>query len=334
MTGKRRFAQFSLILLSLAALPVLACASASPLPTDTPSPVATAPAADPFVLPSPAPVADLTAQGVKVQVSPGATPDGSIVIVSVTLPKSDEGKPSPVVNGEFEGITLPFYEDGESRHSAVLGVPYDHKPGNVAVRVKIGQGPADKNALIIEAPFVIQSAQYSSETLKVQKGKVQPTDPKVLARSAREKAEVGKAYATVTPRKFWDGPFGLPLQSSFTSRYGTRRIYNGVQNSAHLGLDFKAAIGTPIHAPAPGRVALAKDLFFTGNTVILDHGYGVLTVYAHMSKLQVKLGDEIKQGQTLGLSGMTGRVTGPHLHWMAVIHKQKVNPQFLTQVMK
>jgi murein DD-endopeptidase MepM/ murein hydrolase activator NlpD len=116
-----------------------------------------------------------------------------------------------------------------------------------------------------------------------------------------------------------------------TSSFGSRRVYNGIQSSAHTGLDFKAPKGTPIYAASRGRVALAKNLFFTGNTVILDHGYGVLTLYAHMSKLKVKKGQMVEGGHLLGLSGMTGRVTGPHLHWMAIIHKQKVNPIGLTQ---
>ena len=112
-----------------------------------------------------------------------------------------------------------------------------------------------------------------------------------------------------------------------------RRLYNGEQRNFHPGLDLKAPVGTKIRAPENGKVVLAKNLFFTGNTVALDHGYGVITLYAHMSKIRVHLGDQVKPGDLLGLSGKTGRVSGPHLHWQAVIRGVKVNPAELTRAM-
>ena len=138
----------------------------------------------------------------------------------------------------------------------------------------------------------------------------------------------------MTLKKFWQGPFELPIQSRVTSAFGTRRVYNGVLKSFHTGLDLKAAMNTPIHAAAPGIVALSKNLFYTGNTVILDHGYGILTVYAHMNLRKVKVGDVVDVQQILGLSGKTGRVNGPHLHWQGIAHQVKVNPLGLVQVVK
>lgn len=270
---------------------------------------------------------DPKALGVVAEASAPEAMDGTITVITVKVPVPLQGKP---VTGEFEGMELPFFKDSPdgSVYRAVLGVPYDHKPGPTSVKVKVGDS-AETSAL-----FIVEPGDYDSETLKVDGRRVQPQKPKDLARIRREQAEIGEVYRTVTPRKYWSGPFSLPLDAKFTSKFGTKRVYNGIQKSAHLGLDFKAAVGTPIHAPAPGKVVMAKNLFFTGNTVILDHGYGVLSLYAHLDKLKVRKGVEVKTGKVLGLSGMTGRVTGPHLHWMAIIHKQKVNPFGFTQVMK
>lgn len=261
------------------------------------------------------------------ELSSSKTIDGSIVLVSLRLPVEIQ---QPVVQGHFENIDLPFFRNGEV-YQSVLGVPYDHKPGLTQVQIRVGEGA---QARTIAATLTIVRGNYESEVLKVQGSKVRPQNPKDLARIKIEQAEIGEVYSAVTLKKYWSGPFLLPVQAAFTSRFGTKRVYNGLQKSAHLGLDFKAPVGTPIMAAAPGKVVIAKDLFFTGNTVILDHGYGVLTLYAHMSKLNVKKGQEVKAGELLGLSGKTGRVTGPHLHWMAIVHKQKVNPFDLTQVMK
>lgn len=259
------------------------------------------------------------------------TADGTIILVSVKLGPTLEGK---ALSGEFDDIELPFFKDGDV-YRAVLGIPLDHKPGPTAVKVRVGEG-ADLH--LAEAAFNVVSGNYptTTETLNVDGRRVQPKNPKDLARIKREVAEIGEVYAAVTPKKYWNGPFVFPVKNTtiFTSSFGKRRIYNGVQTSPHTGLDMKAPLGTPILAAAPGKVVLAKNLFFTGNTVILDHGYGVLTLYAHMSKLKVKKGKDVAVGTLLGLSGMTGRANGPHLHWMAIIHKQKVNPLGLTQVMK
>jgi murein DD-endopeptidase MepM/ murein hydrolase activator NlpD len=186
----------------------------------------------------------------------------------------------------------------------------------------------------LELPIRIVDGKYRRETLHVDSRRVDVSNPADQERAAREKAEVGELYRHVTRQKFWSGRFSLPIKSLVTSRFGTKRMYNGKMKSFHTGLDLRAAIGTPIHAAEAGRVVLAKELFFTGNTVIVDHGYGVLTLYAHMSKLEAHAGDVVEKGKILGLSGKTGRVNGPHLHWQAIVHGEKVNPLDLTKVMR
>jgi len=152
-------------------------------------------------------------------------------------------------------------------------------------------------------------------------------------RAAREAKELDKIYATATPEILWAKPFRSPIPGQAKgSNFGHRRVFNGQPRAPHAGSDLKAATGTPIHATNRGRVTLAKNLFFTGNTVVLDHGIGVYTIYAHLSKIDVKVGDIVEENQLLGLAGATGRVTGPHLHWSARIQGARVDPFSLLSI--
>ena len=229
----------------------------------------------------------------------------------------------------FESALTPSDEQGvRSRvFQAFLPIPYDRAPGAAQLLVTVKD---TSGSVQLEVPFQVVEGKYSSEKLRVDPSRVHPKK-KDLPRIAQEVKEVGAVYKNFERKKFWQGPFVLPIRSEVTSEFGTRRLYNGALKGFHSGLDLRAAVGTPIYPAAQGRVALAKDLFFTGNTVILDHGYGVMTLYAHMSELKVKVGDLISPKQLVGLSGKTGRVNGPHLHWQAVIDGVKVNPVGLTQ---
>lgn len=248
--------------------------------------------------------------------------NGSIIVVRVDLDKKE------TLTGRFEEIDLPFFpvpEVSEKTYEAVLGVPYEHKPGLAKIELQIG---AEKKSTL---SFEVTAGTYGSEKLKVNARKVNPKKSDMV-RINKEIAEIKPLYKIVTEKKYWSGAFDLPIHSKITSEFGTRRLYNGEPRGFHPGLDLLAPMNTPIHAPAGGVVALAKSLFFTGNTVVLDHGYGLVTIYAHMTTLKVKKGDIVKSGNLLGLSGKTGRVTGPHLHWGAIIHGQKVNPFELTKL--
>jgi len=252
--------------------------------------------------------------------------NGSIVLVTVRFL---DGVQAQAPTAQFEHIQIPFYpvSTKPGSYEAVLGVPYDHQPGQSKIIVSM------KSEQILELPLLIEDGKYPSEKLKVSKKMVNP--PKsVMARIVREQKEIKKLYEQVIEQKYWNGPFSLPIQSQIISIFGTKRVYNGQHNGFHGGLDLRAAVGTPIFAPASGVVVMAKNLYYTGNTVFLDHGYGVITFYAHMSKLNVKQGQKITGHDLLGLSGKTGRVNGPHLHWQAMIHHVKVNPVDLTQVMR
>ena len=154
-----------------------------------------------------------------------------------------------------------------------------------------------------------------------------------LARANREAKETQGIYATITNEMLWDEPFSVPIPGENSgTNFGHRRVFNGQPRAPHAGADLRAKTGTPIHATNRGRVVLAKNLFFTGNTVILDHGLGVYSLYAHLSRIDVKRGDLVTNGQLMGLAGATGRVTGPHLHWGIVVQGARVDPFTLVDV--
>ncbi|MCM2278529.1 MAG: M23 family metallopeptidase [Oligoflexia bacterium] len=250
--------------------------------------------------------------------------DGSIVIVTARVAGA-----TAAPKGRFGEVEFPLYavpSRGPGVYEGILGVPFGQKAGDFAVTLRLGEEE-------LRLPLRVKDGNYPSERLKVDPRKINPRK-KDLVRIRREQARVRKVYEAITAEKLWQGPFALPIQSEITSIYGTKRVFNGEMQSFHAGLDLRAKVGTPVLAPAAGVVALTGDLFFTGKTVILDHGYGVMTVYAHLSRITAKQGQRVTPGARLGLSGATGRVSGPHLHWMAVVHKAKVDPLQLTKVMR
>lgn len=267
--------------------------------------------------------------------------DGGLMVV--TAIHSDQARVSagdPIWEGRFaakvpvrgtpnfsdEVISVPFYSISPTELQGVFAVPYGMPPGDATLEIRSGSKK-------VSIPFVVRAGDYRSETLSVDAKHVSPPK-KALIRIQKEQREIGKVYSTVGPERLWSGPFVLPRQSPMTSPFGTRRVYNGMLSNFHSGLDLKAKVGDKIFAPAPGRVVLAKDLYYTGYTVFLDHGKGLVTFYGHLSKLKVKTGQMVKTGQLLGLAGMTGRASGPHLHWGSVIHGVKFNPLDLTRVLR
>lgn len=249
------------------------------------------------------------------------TSDASLVFVSV--PSDASGKVPEV---RFLEKKIPLYPV-EGGWEGVVPVPYLQPSGESRIEVH-GWGTQT-----LSLPFQVRQSVYQSERLTVDPSKVRPKK-KDLLRIKKESAMIKRVYRSITPKKYWSGNFEIPVRSEFTSPYGTKRVYNGMMTGSHQGVDLRAPTGTPIYAPAPGRVAFVYDMFLTGHTIVLDHGYGLFTVYAHLSRPDVKVGQEVRTQDLLGLAGGTGRVSGPHLHWGAVIHDVKVNPQSLLQGMR
>lgn len=167
--------------------------------------------------------------------------------------------------------------------------------------------------------------EYKKELLQVAQNKVTP--PKeVLERIRKELNEANAVYATYTDKALFEGKFILPLQSIITSAYGTARVFNGSLMSYHSGTDFRAAVGTPVVAANDGIVRIAKDRYYAGGSVVIDHGYKIFSQYYHLSQVKVKVGQRVKKGEVIALSGDTGRVTGAHLHFGIFAGGTQVDP--------
>lgn len=173
--------------------------------------------------------------------------------------------------------------------------------------------------------YRVGSGRFPQQKLTVDPAFVEPP-PEELARIARDRERVAQVWTAAPTARRWDRPFRLPVDAPVRESFGARRVFNGKTQSRHGGVDLVAASGTPIRAPAPGTVMLAEDLYYSGGTVILDHGGGLFTTYFHMSRIDAKPGDRVRAGDVLGAVGATGRVTGPHLHWGARLHDARVNP--------
>jgi len=205
-------------------------------------------------------------------------------------------------------------------------IPLDASAGNATYRLTSTLG--DGSTVSISADLAIAAKVFPEQRLDVAPKFVNP--PKsVQARIDRERKRLGAIYARRTPLAPPKAPFVRPVPGEPTSEFGTRRIFNGEPRAPHAGIDLRAATGTPVLASGPGKVALATNLYYSGGTVILDHGEGLFTIYAHLSKIETKDGAAVAEGERVGLSGATGRVTGPHLHWGARVGSAIFDPRGL-----
>jgi hypothetical protein len=211
---------------------------------------------------------------------------------------------------------------GSNARISLIPIPYRSAPGVQNISIEWSDNTGYHQQPI---PVAIQSGRFRSEKLTVTASRVIP--PKTeMKRIEREREEIKKVYSFSEPLRHWNGTFQKPTTGKVTSPYGTQRLLNGKLQRYHSGVDFRAPLGTPIYAASNGVVRLAKNLYYSGNHVILDHGEGLFTSYSHLSRIDVSKGQFIMKGQILGQSGATGRVSGPHLHWVVKIHGVNVDP--------
>lgn len=204
----------------------------------------------------------------------------------------------------------------------LVGIDLDVKPGRYTVQVDTGSSPDAPHATY---PLVVTARKFATRQLKVDEAFVNPP-ASVMPRITAEAAMQQQIWNSSADVRLWGGSFIAPVPQPANSAFGTRSVFNGQPRSPHSGADFPSPTGTPILAPNAGRVRLAASLYYTGNTVIVDHGMGLMSMFAHLSAIQVREGDMVATGQTLGLVGATGRVTGPHLHWAVRLGPARIDP--------
>lgn len=202
---------------------------------------------------------------------------------------------------------------------AVVGIPLAEKPGELKIKVSTPNGTTD-------VPFRIADKSYRTQYLKIKdQRKVEP-NPDDLKRIGAETKRSDVALSKFTVMDVPSLQLLAPVEGVRSDSYGSRRVFNGQPRNPHSGMDIAAAKGTPIKSPAAGTVVEAGDFFFNGNTLYIDHGDGLVTMYCHLDTIKVKLGDRVTQGEVIGTVGATGRVTGPHLHWGVALNRAMVDP--------
>jgi murein DD-endopeptidase MepM/ murein hydrolase activator NlpD len=217
------------------------------------------------------------------------------------------------VDGEWLGRRLQFFRGRDGRTwYALAGVDVEGAvgPSTLRINVKLAVGGARDLSRAIE----IYPAHCRTGSLTVAPKFVEPS-PEALQQIKAEQALKEKVFAASAAEPLWASSFRAPVTALPTDSFGTRRMFNGKLASIHKGMDFRAATGTPVRAGNSGVVVLARPLYYEGNCVAIDHGLGLYTLYMHLSRIDVKEGQRVAAGDRLGLSGATGRVTGPHLHW-------------------
>ena len=228
----------------------------------------------------------------------------------------------------FDRELLPARVD-ERTWRVLVGIDLDVAEGTYPVTV---DAPAPGRPIHAIHQLVVQPKKFPTRTLTVDDAFVNPP-AEVQARIEREAHELAALWTTPARTQLWNGRFVAPVPDPANSAFGSRSIFNGQPRSPHGGADFLSAAGVPVKAPNGGRVVLARNLYFTGNTVVIDHGLGLFSMLAHLSKIDVQEGDEIAAGTVVGLVGATGRVTGPHLHWAVRAGGARVDPLSLLAVL-
>jgi murein DD-endopeptidase MepM/ murein hydrolase activator NlpD len=245
-----------------------------------------------------------------IAIQPKRIVNGSPILIEVTPPQ-----PLKSLSATWLGHDV-FFSAETVGHAwyGLAGVPVEEHPGKSTLALHAVTNKGD--TLSFDRPITIAKAKYKQIKITVPAKYTEPS-PADLQQIAADKAVKAQVLSRIAPDREWSGNFAAPVKASISDVFGTARTFNGQTQSVHQGLDFGVPQGTPVMAVNRGTALLAQLLFFEGNCIVLDHGQGLLTIYMHLSKLEVKPGERVERGQQIGLSGGTGRATGPHLHLAA-----------------
>ena len=283
-------------------------------------------------LPTPAMSAQTDAHGsiAGITLSSQEVTNGSLLLLQIENRKL--GPAAGNLRITFQQREYPVYPHPVSpadKHFGLIAIPFRTAPGPAKLVLSWTNATGDHGRKI---PFRIVTGKYKTDELKVDSSRVNPNQ-KNIERAQKEARKIKRIYAEGSIVRLWEGDFQLPMTSDITSPFGNKRVFNGRLKSFHNGVDFRARSAIPVFAANSGVVKLAENLFYSGNAVVIDHGTGIFTIYAHLSRIDVAAGQRIEKGEHLGLTGASGRVSGPHLHWGVKVNGVAVNPMQLIEVM-
>lgn len=226
------------------------------------------------------------------------------------------GSEAQAPTARYQGKPVLVVREEGKRWIAIVGIPLKSQPGSHQLQVSDGR----------TLGFTVGTKHYREQHIKLKNSRQVNPLAEDMTRINRELAEQTRAYQTFSPTQPSNLLFDKPVEGPFSSPFGLRRFFNGEERNPHSGLDFAVGAGTPIKSPAAGKVILIGNYFFNGNTVFVDHGQGLISMFCHMSKVDVELDQSLPRGGIVGRVGATGRATGPHMHWNVSLNDARVDP--------
>ena len=260
----------------------------------------------------------------RVTTSARALQPGEVVEFTITTTRTGQSVQLDV----FERAWPTFQVDATTWR-ALVGIDLDTPPRTYLAVIEVGAGETPPVRVTRRLSIVAKS--FGTRTLTVDDGFVNPPAD-VAARIAAESSRLADLWKREPTPRAWSEPFAAPVPEPANSAFGKRSVFNGQRRNSHTGADFPSPAGAVVSAPNAGTVVLAEDLYFSGNTVIVDHGLGMFSTFAHLSEIGVHAGDVVVPARIIGKVGATGRVTGPHLHWAVRLNGARVDPLSLVWV--
>jgi len=261
----------------------------------------------------------------RVEVLPRVVKQGDVCMIRASGPASLKS-----IHGEFQGNKFPMAAGGRNgTYESLLGIDLNTRPATYEIKIIA----TDNGSRVTSSRLLlkVRKAKFKTQKLSLPPSMVD-LDPETLERANREEKRLEALFQVFRDERFWSGPFLRPVPGELSTVFGLRRIINGQPRSPHTGIDLRAEEGTPVLACNSGVVVLVDQLFFSGKSVILDHGWGTYSMYFHLSEALAREGDRVSTGAMLGRVGSTGRSTGPHLHWGIRINGARVNPVSLLKL--
>lgn len=262
---------------------------------------------------------------IRVESLPGAVKQGEVCLISVLGPASLKS-----IYAEFRGLRFPLaFSEQNGSYGGLIGIDMNTQPSTYEVKIVATDG--DSHIHLSKLSLKVEKVDFGVQKLSLPPSLVD-LDRKTLERVNKEERRLNLLFRSFREERLWRGAFVRPVEGELSGEFGFSRIINGQRRSPHTGVDLLAEEGTPVLACNSGIVALVESLFFSGKSVILDHGWGLYSMYFHLSEVLVKEGDRVGKGTILGRVGSTGRSTGPHLHWGIRMSGARVDPFSLLKI--